>query len=70
MSYNYKVSGTINAYPIKSKCFKDSRVALRYIDKLITESDVQIEEIFETDGIATTFVANNYSRFTLMKVVK
>ncbi len=68
MSHNYQVSGTINAYPIKSKYFKNSKVALKYIDKLITESDVQIEEIFETEGVVTTFVANNYSRFTLTKI--
>ncbi len=68
MSYNYQLSGTINTYPIKSKYFKNSKGALKYLDKLITESDVQIEEIFETEGIVTTYVANNYSRFTLTKL--
>ena len=68
MSYNYQLSGTINAHPIKSRYFKNSKGALKYLDKIITESDVQIEEIFETEGVVTTYVANNYSRFTLTKL--
>ena len=68
MSYSYMISGTINAYPIKAKCFKDYRKALKYLDKLVINSDVQIEDIFTIDDTLTTYVANNYSRFTLAKI--
>lgn len=68
MSKNYQVSGTINAYPIKTKCFKDSAQALRYLDRIVTENDLQIEEVFTTEGVMTTYVANHYSRFNLTKI--
>ena len=68
MSYSYMISGTINAYPIKSKCFKTYDKALRYLDKLIVNSDVQIEDIFNVNECLTTYVANNYSRFNLTKI--
>ena len=65
---NYQVTGTINAYPIKTKCFKDSVHALKYLDRIVTENNLQIEEVFTTEGIMTTYVANNYSRFNLTKI--
>lgn len=68
MNYSYMLSGTINAYPIKTKCFKSYEKALKYLDKIIVNSDVEIENIFTTDNTMTTYVANNYSRFVLAKI--
>ena len=68
MSYSYMISGTINAHPIKAKAFKNYESALKYLDKLVTSADVQIEEIYTTEDLLTTYVANNYSRFTLAKI--
>ena len=67
MSYSYMLSGTINAYPIKAKCFKDYDSALRYLDKIVINSELQIENVFTIEN-TSTFVANNYSRFTLAKI--
>ena len=68
MNKNYQVSGTINAYPIKTKFFKDSNKALKYLDRIVTENDLQIEEVFTTEDVMTTYVANNYSCFNLTKL--
>lgn len=68
MNYSYVVFGTINAYPIKEKHFKSYDKALRYLDKIILDSDLQIENIFDIENEITTYVANNYSRFTLAKL--
>ena len=68
MNRSYKLSGTLNAYPIKAKYFKDTNKALKYLDKILTDYNVQIEDVFTTEGVMTTYVANNYSRFTLTKI--
>lgn len=68
MNSSYIISGTFNAYPIKAKYFKNETKALKYLDKLVTSLDVQIEEIFDSSDISKTYVANNYSRFTLTRL--
>ncbi|MCR5647064.1 MAG: hypothetical protein K6F81_02145 [Acholeplasmatales bacterium] len=68
MSYSYKISGSINAYPIKDKYFRNARKAMKYLDKLATINNLQVEDVYVTDGIMTTFVVNNYSRFILTKL--
>ncbi|MBQ9520843.1 MAG: hypothetical protein IJR67_05120 [Acholeplasmatales bacterium] len=66
---SYMISGTINAYPIKTKSFKNYGSALRYLDKLVFDSNIQIENIINNDKNLTTYVANNYSRVILTKLV-
>ncbi len=65
---SYKVFGTINSRPIKTKYFKNSDKALRHLDKLVTDLDVQIEEVIDIEETITTFVANNYTRLSLAKI--
>ena len=67
MTNSYKISGTINAYPIKDKFFNDNKKALRYLDNLVTDLDLQIEKVI-VNKLATTYVANDYSRFTVTKL--
>ncbi len=67
MSFSYIISGTINSYPIKAKAFKDYDSAYKYLEKLITNSELQIENVI-TNGRNSIYVANDYSRFTLAKI--
>ncbi len=67
MSSKYGVYGKVNARPVKSKEFKNYSSALRYIDSLIDEYNLQIEEILSSDK-ENTFIANDYSRFILAKL--
>ncbi len=68
MNYSYIISGTCNAYPIKSKYFKNSAKALKYLDKLLVNYNLQVEDIYNIDDITTTYVANNYTRFSITKI--
>ena len=68
MKNSYVLAGTINSYPVKTKYFKNSNKALNYLEKLLDEYNVQIEDIYNTGDEMTTYVANNYSRFILTKL--
>ena len=67
MKSKYGVYGKVNARPVKSKEFKNYSSALRYLDSLINEYDVQIEEILSNEK-ENTYIANDYSRFILAKL--
>ena len=69
MKNAYVLAGTVNSYPVKTKYFKDSNKALRYLERLLDEYNVQIENVYSSkDEVMTTYVANNYSRFMLTKL--
>ena len=67
MSNIYEVNGMYNKNSIKSKKFTSYEKALRYMDALINAYDVQIEDILNTED-GYTYVANDYSRFTLTTI--
>ncbi len=68
MNYSYKISGCINAYPIKDKYFKDLKKAFKYIDKITSENNLQVEDVYETGNVITTYKVNNYSRIFMTKL--
>ena len=69
MNRSYLLAGTINSYPVKTKYFRNSNKALKYLEKLLDEYNVQIENVYSSkDDVMTTYVANNYSRFMLTKL--
>jgi len=68
MQKSYLVTGTFNAHPVKTKAFKTSDKAFKYLDKIIEEYNIQIEEVYNVGANTTTFVVNNYTRFTLEKM--
>ena len=67
MNYSYQLNGKVNARPIKTKQFKNYKGAMKYLDSLIDAYNVQIEEVLDFED-ANTFIANDYSRFTLVKL--
>lgn len=67
MNFLYEISGTFNANPIKTKHFKSYRNAVEYLDNLFASLNVQIEEVLSTNN-KNTYVANDYSRFTLTRL--
>ena len=68
MQKSYLVTGTFNAHPVKTKAFKNSDKAFKYLDKIIEEYNIQIEEVYNVGDHTTAFVVNNYTRFTLEKM--
>lgn len=64
----FQVTGTFNARPIKTKCFKDSTKALRYLDRVLVDCNVEVNDIINIEDTLTTYVVNNYTRFTIAKL--
>ena len=67
MSNVYEIKGMYNKNSIKSKKFTSYKKALRYMDAVLNAYDVQIEEVIETED-GYTYIANDYSRFTLTTI--
>ncbi len=63
-----QVSGLYNSHPIKTKYFKNQEKAIKYLDKVLTNLNVEIEEVFNQEDTLTTFVVNNYTRFMVTKL--
>ncbi len=64
----YQVSGIYNKRPIKTKCFKNSLKAFKYLDKVLFDLNVEIDEVLTTEENLTTYVVDNYTRFSVEKL--
>ncbi len=64
----FQVSGTFNARPIKTKIFKDSNKALKYLDRVLVDCNVEVNDVINVEDTLTTYVVNNYTRFTVAKL--
>ena len=67
MNYSYELTGTLNHYNIKAKKFKSYDKAVRNLDNIIAESDMEVSYVISSED-SSTYILNDYSRLTISKI--
>lgn len=62
------VNGKINSRYIDNKVFVTNKEALKYIDRLCTKYDLQVETIIDENS-KNTFVVDYHNQFSINKLV-
>ncbi len=63
----YVVNGRINSRYILEKKFETNDQALKYVDQLCSQHDLQVEEVIN-DKYENTFIIDYYNQFSIKQL--